>query len=230
MLQRQIGAGTHVAGRQELLEREVLEIADRERRRIGLELHDGLCQSLAGLAALASALSRNLAASAEPGLAAAAAEIVRLLDETIGEAGDLAHGLSLIGLNGAGLVDALGRLARSVGHAHRIACGFAEDGRCSGIGAETEAHLVRIAQEAVRNAITHGRADVIAIRLERVDGAGLLSVRDNGVGLPEEDRHRDGIGLLTMEYRAHAIGGRLTVARQPERGTVVMCAFPLPAP
>src|SRR5271165_6687845 len=89
-----IEANAPRAGRQELLNREILEIVDGERQRLGRELHDGLCQSLAGIAALSSALSRSLAASGQPGPAAAAGEIVRLLDETIGEARDLAHGLS----------------------------------------------------------------------------------------------------------------------------------------
>jgi signal transduction histidine kinase len=211
--------------REVYLEREILEIADREKQRLGRELHDGLCQSLAGLAALASALSRSLANLVDPGPAEAAAEIVQLLNETIGEARDLAHGL---GLSGAGLVEALETLARNVSHTHLISCAFAWDGRSLGLSHEAEAHLVRIAQEAVRNATTHGRADQIEISLERVGGEGLLSIQDNGVGLPEDYRHRDGMGLHTMEYRARAIGGRLTVARRPERGTVVACAVSLP--
>ncbi len=109
-------------GRQELLEREILAIADREKQRLGRELHDGLCQSLAGIAALSSALSRSLAASGQPGPAAAADEIVRLLNETIGEARDLAHGLSPIGLNGAGLAGGLETLARNVRHTYCVSC------------------------------------------------------------------------------------------------------------
>ncbi len=209
----------------EILEREILEIADREKQRLGRELHDGLCQSLAGLAALASALSRSLSTLAEPGPAEAATEIVRLLNETIGEARDLAHGL---GLSGASLVEALETLARNVSHTHLISCAFVWDGRSLGLSHEAEAHLVRIAQEAVRNATTHGRADQIEIRLERAGREGLLSIQDNGVGLPEDYRHRDGMGLHTMDYRARAIGGRLTVARRPQRGTVVACALNLP--
>jgi DNA-binding NarL/FixJ family response regulator/two-component sensor histidine kinase len=215
-------------GQQETLEREILAIADHEKHRLGQELHDGLCQSLAGIAALTSVLSRNLTARAEPGPAAAAAEIVRLLNETIGETRDLARGLSPIGLNGAGLVEALETLARNVSRAHGAYCAFVEDGCCPQLHRETTAHLVRVAQEAVRNAITHGRADEIEIRLACADGSGLLSIRDNGIGLPAQDRSHDGIGLHTMTYRARAIGGSLTVAAQPRRGVAVTCAFPLP--
>jgi signal transduction histidine kinase len=216
-------------GRHEHPEREILEIADRERLRLGHELHDGLCQSLAGIAALAAALSRDLAANVGPGPASAAAEIVQLLNETIGEARDLARGLTPIGVSGRSLVDALDTLARNVNRAHGTFCAFVDDGRCPGLRSETTAHLVRITQEAVRNAISHGRADEIEIRLDYLDGFGLLSIRDNGVGLPEHYRGRAGIGLHTMDYRARAIGGSLTVAPHPVGGVIVTCAFPLPS-
>ena len=209
-----------------LLEREILEIADHEKQRLGRELHDGLCQSLAGIAALAATLSRSLAANAEPGPAAAADEIVQLLNEMIGQARDLAHGLGPFGLNGAGLAGGLETLARNVRHTYRASCTLAWDS-CPALRDETATHLVRIAQEAVRNAFAHGRADQIDISLETVDGSGLLSIRDNGVGLSEDHRNHDGIGLHTMHYRARAIGGSLTVRRRPEGGTVVACAFRL---
>jgi signal transduction histidine kinase len=87
---------------------------------------------------------------------------------------------------------------------------------------------MRIAQEAVRNALAHGQANRIDICLQCVDDSGLLSIRDNGVGLSDDDRNHDGIGLHTMDYRARAIGGSLAVARRPQGGTIVACAFPLP--
>ena len=210
------------------LEREVLAIADHERLRLGQELHDGLCQSLAGIAALAAVLVGSLA-GAERDLATSAAEIVRLLNETIDEARELARGLSPIGLNGAGLAAALETLAHNVCRMHGAYCGFVEDGRCPELDQETTTHLLRIAQEAVRNAITHGRAHEIEIRLTCATGSGSLSIRDNGAGLPEQYRSQGGIGLHTMSYRARAIGGSLTVAAQPGRGVIVTCAFPLPS-
>ncbi|WP_249144528.1 sensor histidine kinase [Bradyrhizobium lablabi] len=229
MLGEPASASVHDVGRMQILEREILAIADYERQRLGQELHDGLCQSLTGIAALTVVLSRSLAANAEPGPAAAAAEIVRLLNETIGEARDLAHGLCPVGLNGAGLVGTLDSLARNVSRGQGAFCSFVGDRRCPELRPETTAHLVRIAQEAVRNAITHGRAGEIEIRLACADGAASLSIRDNGVGLLGQRRGDSGIGLHTMGYRARAIGGSLEIAPQPGRGVVVTCAFPLPS-
>jgi signal transduction histidine kinase len=225
---QQIETAPSEFSRQELLEREILEIADRERRRIGRELHDGLCQSLTGIAALCSVLSRSLAVSGRSGPAAAASEIVRLLNDAIGDARNIAHGLSGIGLNGADLIGELETLARVASNTYFASCTFSSNRHCPRLGAETETHLFRIAQEAVRNAFTHGRADEVDISLECVDGFGRLSIRDNGIGLLLDDSNRRGIGLHTMDYRARAIGGSLTIGRRPEGGTVVGCAFDLP--
>ena len=93
--------------------------------------------------------------------------------------------------------------------------------------ARRTAHLYRIAQEAVSNAVTHGRADRIEISLSGTDVEGLLSVRD-GVGLPDEARKGDGMGLHTMTYRARLIGGSLDLRQLAPRGTAIICAFPLP--
>jgi PAS domain S-box-containing protein len=214
--------------RQKWLEREILETADREQERLGWELHDGLCQSLAGIAALSAALSKNLAEKAERTASAAAAEIAHLLNETIGEARDMARGLGPVGRNGAGLAGALETLALDVEHLFKVSCTLVCDGPFVGIPYETTLHLFRIAQEAVHNAVTHGRADRIEIRLSRRDGKSVLSIRDNGVGISENARTVDGIGLHTMASRARLIGGSLKVRRCTPQGTAVTCVFPPP--
>ena len=188
-------------GWQELLERETLAIADSEEQHVDREPHDGLCQSLAGVAAVRSAFPRSLEAGRQPGHTAGADEIVRLLNETIGEVRDLAHGSCPISLNGAGLARGLESLARNIRHTRRASCILAWDSRCSGSCGQTETHLVRIAQEAVHNVFARGRADRIEIRLEYDRGSGLLIIRDNGVGLTEDHRVHDGIGLHTMHHR-----------------------------
>lgn len=229
MLGEPAAASARDMDRLKTLEREVLAIADHERQRLGRELHDGLCQSLTGIAALTAVLARDLAADAAHGPAAAAAEIVRLLNQAIGEARDLAHGLYPIGLDGADLADALDTLACNVSRGQDAFCAFVEDGMCPDLPPDTMAHLLRIAQEALRNAITHGGASEIEIRLACTDHSASLTVRDNGAGLPEQPCGDDGIGLHTMGYRARAIGGSLEVAAQPGRGVVVTCVFPLPS-
>jgi two-component system sensor kinase FixL len=217
------------------LEREILEILDREKERLGRELHDGLCQTLAGISALSSTLSRKLARLAPPtstadgqtAAADAAAEIARLLNEAIGEARDMARGLGAVGLSEGGLETALETLALDVRHLFRASCTFACARPLGRLDREAERHLFRIVQEAVNNAVTHGKARRIEIRLGAKSGEGLLTVVDNGVGMPESLRPPDGIGLHNMAYRARLIGGRIEVRRRSRGGTTVLCAFPL---
>ncbi len=209
------------------LKREIIAIADREKERIGRELHDGLCQTLAGIAALSATLSRRLAAQAEPATSAAAAEIARLLNDAIRQARDLARGLGPPGLNQTGLDAALATLAVNVQYLFHVSCTLECDRPVVGLRREVAAHLFRIAQEAVNNAVTHGRAERIEISLSAKDDKGLLSVRDNGAGISEKSIKGDGIGLHTMAYRARLIGGSLDVRRLTKCGTAVTCAFPL---
>jgi signal transduction histidine kinase len=88
-------------------------------------------------------------------------------------------------------------------------------------------HLYRIAQEAVSNALKHGKATVIVIRLKRKNGDIILSVADNGTGMPQGMSDHDGMGLRIMSYRAKLIGGDLTIQPRPKsKGTLVECRVP----
>ena len=225
---RLVYAAARDVTRQKWLEQEIVHIADGEKERLGRELHDGLCQSLAGIAALSATLSKNLAAGAESTASAAAAEITQLLRESIGQARDLARGLGPIGLNGASLASAFEALALNTEHVFRVSCTRTCDDPFLDLPDEFKLHLLRIAQEAVHNAVAHGRADRIAISLSCRHRKGMLSIRDNGVGISEAACSTDGVGLHTMASRAHLIGGSLEVRRRTQKGTAVTCAFPLP--
>ena len=224
---RRIYAIARDVTRQIQLEREVLEIMDRERERLGRELHDGLCQSLAGIAALSSTLSKRLAADSEARLSAKAAEISRLLNESITEARSMARGLGPAVIEAAGLDGALEGLARSVQRLFRVSCTLECERPFPRLRPEAETHLFRIAQEAIHNAITHGKADRIELVVGSQDGKGLLQVRGNGVGMPLDGPPPEGTGLRGMTYRARLIGGSLEVRRRTPRGTAVTCVFPL---
>jgi len=207
------------------LQRQILEIGDHERERLGRELHDGLCQTLAGIAALSTTLGRSLSGRSARAASARAAEITTLLNAAISQTRDLARGLSPVGLAGGGLDGALAALAEGIEHQFRVWCRFSGDRPFPRLRHETEAHLFRIAQEAVQNAVSHGRPWRIAICLRCRDGKGRLIVRDDGVGI--SDKACPGLGLHTMSYRARLIGGSLDVGRRVPRGTTVTCAFPL---
>lgn len=209
---------------QRRLEKEIVEISDHEKDRLGRDLHDGLCQNLAGIAALSTTLGRQLAALNAPA-AAAATEIAQLLNQAVAQARDLARGLNPVELDGIGLIGALDTLVRNIEAMFLISCTFCCKHRTFRLPAEIETHLYRITQEAVQNAVKHGRATRITVTLRLENGQGTLAIRDNGVGIPASSG--PGNGMHTMNYRARLIGASLWL-QALRRGTRVVCVFGLP--
>ena len=203
------------------LEKEILEISEREQRRIGQDLHDGLCQQLAGIEMLSQVLAQKLAAKSKSA-SARATEIAKAVRESISQTRLLARGLSPVTLEAEGLMSALTELALNTEKLFRIRCDFhcPQDVKFTDHAAAT--HLFRIAQEAVSNAIKHGKARSITLEL-REDASHLhLGVTDNGSGFPLQPAPSTGMGLRIMQSRINMVGGTLTVERRPAGGTRVL--------
>jgi PAS domain S-box-containing protein len=205
------------------LEKAILDISSREQRRIGEDLHDGLGQHLTGIAFMSKVLEQKLA---EKSLAesAAAAKIVRLVNEAIRKTRDLSRGLVPVMSDALGLMSALEQLAGEVDDVFQIGCRF----ECletvlvhdNGMGM----HLYHIAQEAANNAVKHGRARNILIGLGSTGEHCTLTIEDDGVGIPQP-APSTGMGLHIMSHRAKMIGGALSIERRANGGTLVTCAF-----
>ena len=210
------------------LEKEILEISDQERRRLGQDLHDGLCQHLAGIELMSQVLEQKLAAKSKAD-AARVGEISRHVRDAIGQTRSLARGLSPVTLESEGLACALQELAANAEKMFGITCRapVAPSGHVRTPAVET--HLYRIAQEAVSNAIKHGRAREVIIQLETGPQQTVLSVIDDGTGIAEPPPRNEGMGLRIMEYRAGMIGGALALQRNPSGGTTVRCFVPISA-
>ena len=206
------------------LEREILSVSEREQQRLGQDLHDDLCQQLSGIEFLSQTLARHLATTSKSG-AARARTIARMIRLAIDHARDLAHGLSPARLEGDGLIAALQQLAARTERIFHIDCRMRCEAPVLISGSATGIHLYRIAQEAISNAIKHGRARSIDIGLTINNQNIILAIRDSGVGIPVKLRKRKGMGLRVMQYRAGVIGGSLVVQRQPKGGTTVVCTI-----
>ena len=211
--------------RRRQLEREVLEISARERRGFAQDLHDGLGQQLGGVAYLANVLRERLTERRMPE-AGSAARIFNLVRKAIEDARRMARGLSPIGDGPEGLLEALRDLATQTTELHGIRCRLI----CPQPGPRPDVtlagHLYRIAQEAVNNALKHGRPRAISISLRSDPGQILLRVADNGTGLIPLAPERRGLGLRIMQYRATLIRGTLTVTPRHPRGAIVSCTVP----
>jgi PAS domain S-box-containing protein len=222
---RMLGVTMDVTQRR-TLEREILEIGERERRRIGQDLHDGLGQHLAGVSFRAKALELTLAARGAPE-AADAATIASLLAEAIAQASALARGLHPVEFKVDGLATALEGLASRARQLFGVECACDCDPEVLVYDNTAAMHLYRIAQEAVSNAVRHGRARHISIRLGGARDAVELTVRDDGVGFgrAEPGPSGDGMGLKIMRHRAAMIGASLDIRAVAGGGTVLACAY-----
>lgn len=224
VLQRTIALTNEIAER-ERLERELLEISEREQRRIGQDLHDSLCQHLTGATLAGQVLEEKLAAQQSP-LAADAEQMVGIVEESIDLSRKLAKGLYPVELAADGLMLALEEFAATTSRLFKVACQFECDSPVLIHDPTTAGHLYRIAQEATGNAIKHGRAKKIIIRLDASEDGTTLTVQDDGGGLPEPLPEKRGMGLRIMAHRAAMIGGRFSAHRAETGGTLVTCHLP----
>lgn len=203
------------------LDQEIAQVADRERRRLGHDLHDKLGQHLTGTALAAQVLKEKLAARGSPETNDAE-KLVRCLEEGVDFTRNLARGFFSPELRAEGLVVALQNLAETVNEQSGIDCVLHGDELIPIHDSTVANQLYRIAQEAVANSIKHAAAHHIHIRLA-MDGPELcLSIVDDGVGFPDKPRSK-GLGLHLMRHAAALSGGTFDIRRNGGKGTIATC-------
>jgi signal transduction histidine kinase len=206
------------------LEKEIIQISNREQCRLGHDLHDSLGQSLTGIAFLSNVLAQKLADKSlkEAGDAARVAELISQATQKIRH---ITKGLSPVLLESDGLVAALEELASQTEVLFNVSCRFECHKPFSFPDNSRSNDLYRIAQEAVNNAIKHAKAKHISIELIALPTRYVLIIKDDGIGLPPKLKINKGMGIHIMNYRARMIGGVLDVRCRSEGGTVVTCSF-----
>ena len=208
------------------LEQTILKISEREQRRIGRDLHDGLGQHLTGIAFMSKVLEQKLSDVPVPE-STDAAKIVQLVNDAIRKTKELSRGLLPVVSEANGLMSALQQRAGELEDLFLISCRFECDEPVLIDDVNVATHLYHIAQEAVNNAIRHGRSANIVIRLTARDSVGELTIQDDGEGFAKQPVNQPGFGLSIMNYRAVMVGGSLKVQANAERGVTVTCKFPL---
>jgi signal transduction histidine kinase len=212
----------------ERLDQEIAEVADRERRRLGQNLHDSLGQHLTGTALAAQVLREKLAARSGAEVADAD-KVVRYIEDGIEITRNLARGFFSPELDADGLSVALQGLAANITERFGVPCNFVGDDAVHVRDSTTATQLYHIAQEAVLNAVKHANASKIDIRLSDGHGKLALTVTDNGIGFPDKLPHPPGLGLRLMAHGAALIGGKFSVDRNQTRGTLVTCKLNIPS-
>jgi len=209
------------------MEKEILEISNREQKRLGHNLHDGVCQQLAAIAYRTHILARHLKEK-NANESSEASDISSLINESLVQTRGVARGLFPIRLEEEGLVEAVEELTVSIGKLYQKKCDFQSVGTLPTIHNSVAMHLYFIAQEAILNAAKHSQASAIKVRLQKENDDLVLSVQDDGVGL-KADLDQAGMGIGIMRYRAKVVGAVLSLHTQPGQGTQISCKYHLTA-
>jgi two-component system sensor kinase FixL len=209
------------------LEHEIQEISEREQRRLGQDLHDGLGQSMTGIAFLAKVLQQKLQAK-DAEEAEAAGNIASLINEALAQTRRLSRGLCPVVLDTNDMEAALGQLAENLRTLFSVSCELQCEPEINITDNAVAVHLYRIAQEAATNAVKHGRAKNIGLSLTSTKSRLILKVIDDGCGLPSGIPKGKGMGLRVMQHRARMIGATIGLRPSKERGVTVICSLPKP--
>ncbi len=207
------------------LERQILEISEREQRRIGQELHDSIGQQFTGIAFMTKVLEQRLR-SKLPKEAARAAEIAKLVNQATEQARNLAKGLHPIDLEVGSLTSALEDLAIGTQNLFGIKCTFECDKTIETGNTTISVNVYRIVQEAINNAIKHGNARNISIKMVLDGDKSVLTIENDGSVFPDTIDSK-GMGLQIMSHRAELIDGLLEIGKGAKGGAVVTCTFPM---
>jgi len=199
----------------------------REREHLAYELHDGVCQQLAGISFLLAALIGPVV-QLDPGVARELEHIAILLREVIQTARTLAYDRAG-GTEGesSDLQGALQVHAARLQAAHGVTIKVDATAPSSQpLGGIAVIELAKLAREAMRNAIHHGRARSIIVRLKDAGHDWQLEISDDGVGLPSDFTGRGGLGLRSMRHRVARLQGKLEIVRLKPRGTRLQVSWP----
>ncbi|MGA1871536.1 MAG: PAS domain S-box protein [bacterium] len=212
-----------------LLEGELLDISRREQERIGHDLHDVLGQEFTGISCMAKVLEQNLTEKSLPE-ATIAVQIGEHVNNAMGLLRSVIKALTPIVNDPEGLASALQELASTIQRMCGISCQFLCKEPIRIYNNAIAAHLYRIAQEAINNAIKHGHAKHIQIHLTSTGSTMIMSIKNDGVDFQHSNINKKGKGLDIMRYRSRLIGASFDLKRNRKGGTIItVCVRTSPA-
>lgn len=223
-----LAANEEVQQTAQRFERMLLREMDNRQAQIGRELHDAVGSALTGVSLLLEAAATR---RREPELVGAllekAHEQVTLVAERLRQ---LSRGIVPAGSEAGALRQALEQYVLDAASIMGIECTLRARGDFSDIGAESAGHVYRIVQEAITNAVRHGQARSVSVRLARAGARCSLSVRDDGKGCDLSLVHpaHPGMGLKSMQARARALQGQFSLHNRRSGGCEVILRWSEP--
>ncbi|MCZ6673201.1 MAG: PAS domain-containing protein [Verrucomicrobia bacterium] len=213
---------------QKELEHTALNISEREKRKLGRELHDDLCQQLAGMLFFTNNLVYQIKTGKDPDtLIEATTEIKKQLQLSIEKTRCLSHGLNPVSLDRKTFQECLIELIQQSQTLYSINCPFQMGSDLTIKNQDLATHLFRITQESINNAVRHGNADTISITLQKEEDFGILTIGDNGSGFKADPQDTDGMGLHNIRSRARMINATIEIGNNDLGGVSVKCKFTL---
>lgn len=206
------------------LEEEIAEISMREREKLRRDLHDSICQQLAAIGFLAQKLHQDMSRKTAAD-SSSAAEIGELASETIQLTQQIVEGLEPLPDEPHALMTALEGLASHVNSVYGIRCRAGSRRHVLIENQDAATHLFLIAREAVNNAVRHSQAGRIDISLSEGNNTVMLTVQDDGIGLPKNSEEYEGIGMDIMRSRARLIGASFRLGPAKTGGIAVTCSW-----
>ena len=211
---------------QRRLEREVLDMASRERERLSSDIHDGLGQELTGIALLLKSL--NLSRESQSGTLERSLQMIEgHVENTIDLARKLASGLSPLQMGRGSLDDVITELAAQASDRFAFRVNFRHRYLRQSIGTGAAEHLYRIVQESLNNAARHSNCACVDIELNSEAGRLELVVADDGTNMREGGESRSGLGLRMIAYRVRMMGGSLQFGKSITGGMRVTVSIPV---
>ena len=209
-----------------ILERKILEVSEEAQAQIGRELHDDLGQLLTGAAYLAGSLANRLSKTDRAG--SEQAEVLKgIAQDAIKRTRYISHSLIPFNVVNLGLRQGLEQFAEDVLIVSGIPCEVHVSGDVEITDFMIATNLYRITQEAINNAVKHSKASQLSIDLYSDAKQILLTIADNGVGLPRDyEDEKKGFGMLNMHYRAQLIGAKLSIDSREGGGTKISLDLP----
>lgn len=207
------------------MEKEILDITERERELIGDELHNGIGQVLTGIALKCKGLGLKMKDKSSEEMTAAV-EISNLANKAISQIRNIAKMLYPVDLQTEDMVSALKAMMSNTETMLGARCRFLYDKSVSVENLVVAKQIYRIVQEAITNAVRHGKAHNISVNLRLANKEIRLSIENDGFDFPILPPHGNGIGLKIMKYRTNQLGGSFDIRKGAKGGTVVLCVFP----
>jgi len=215
---------------EKLLEKSV-QSQENERKRVAVEIHDGIGQQLIGALYRIQAFALLLSEKRFVEAGSEAEEISHILETTVGELRRVLAGLRPHSLDKLGLISALRQEVERFSRETKTECRFTADGLPIELTSSQEAAIYRVVQEALTNIRKHANAAEASVKLHYGDEAVSVAISDNGKGFELDQANNSiplgHIGLAGMKERAEMMGGNLSVSSRVGNGTLVVLSIPL---